>query len=31
VLFVGADILIIYLWQLRRKLKLARPKAVTQE
>jgi general nucleoside transport system permease protein len=26
VLFVGADVLIIYLWQLRRKLKLGRPK-----
>ena len=26
VLFVGADVLIIYLWQLRRKLRLGRPK-----
>ena len=31
VLFVGADLLIIYLWRLRRKLKLGRPKALPQE
>ena len=31
VLFVGADLLIIYLWQLRRKLKLGRPRAAAQE
>ena len=31
VLFVGADLLIIYLWQLRRKLKVGRPRAAAQE
>ena len=31
VLFVGADLLIIYLWRLRRKLKLGRTKALPQE
>jgi general nucleoside transport system permease protein len=31
VLFVGADLLIIYLWRLRRKLKLGRPKALPRE
>src|SRR5207302_1134260 len=31
VLFVGADLLIIYLWQLRRKLRLGRTKALPQE
>jgi len=31
VLFVGADLLIIYVWQLRRKLKLGRPKGLPQE
>jgi len=29
VLFVGADLLILYLWQWRRKLRLGRPRAVT--
>jgi general nucleoside transport system permease protein len=31
VLFVGADLLIIYLWQLRRKLKLGRDKVLPAE
>ena len=31
VLFVGADLLIIYLWRLRRKLKLGRPKGSPRE
>jgi general nucleoside transport system permease protein len=31
VLFVGADLLILYVWQLRRKLKLGRPKGLPQE
>jgi general nucleoside transport system permease protein len=31
VLFVGADLLILYLWQLRRKLRIARAAAVAQE
>jgi general nucleoside transport system permease protein len=31
VLFVGADLLILYLWQLRRKMRPARAKAVPQE
>jgi ABC-type uncharacterized transport system permease subunit len=31
VLFVGADLLIIYVWQLRRKLKLGRPTDLPQE
>jgi general nucleoside transport system permease protein len=31
VLFVGADLLIIYVWQLRRKLKLGRPKELPRE
>jgi len=31
VLFVGADLLIIYVWQLRRKLKLGRTKALPAE
>ena len=31
VLFVGADLLIIYVWQLRRKLKLGRDKVLPAE
>jgi simple sugar transport system permease protein len=31
VLFVGADLLIVYLWQLRRKVSMRRAKAVPQE
>jgi ABC-type uncharacterized transport system permease subunit len=31
VLFVGADLLIFYVWQLRRKLRLGRPKALAEE
>jgi general nucleoside transport system permease protein len=31
VLFVGADLLILYVWQLRRKLKLTRAKPLPQE
>jgi general nucleoside transport system permease protein len=31
VLFVGADLLILYLWRLRRKVRLARARAVPQE
>jgi general nucleoside transport system permease protein len=31
VLFVGADLLIIYIWQLRRKLKLGRDKVLPAE
>ena len=31
VLFVGADLLILYIWRLRRKLKLDRSKVLPQE
>jgi hypothetical protein len=31
VLFVGADVLILYLWQARRKLRRRAPEAVAQQ